>query len=324
MNTFKAEVNKFILALTSVGIVILLMFPVSLSANHFRYGTMSWSLVSDNGTHITIRLKMENGWTANHGDFSSASSSDYNGLWVPGYVGSIKNNYQTVYWGDGTNTQVDFKIKSRDTTTNDTISEMGEYASSVWTTGVTHTYPDNGTTEYVVYWGDNSRTATQNNNGFNWRNETKVTIGGAYDNNTSPVSAVPSVIQVQDNTTFAYDVISSDTTGDNLTYRWGTRTEFFNSFTGGGSSSNISGNYTEPTGMTLSSSGSITWDVRDSVLCSGCSQDDVNDADDLWVAVIMVEDRFDNGSVKSYIPIDFFFRTTAASNPPATLSGIPN
>ena len=139
MKTFKAEVNKIILALTSVGIVILLMFPVSLSADHFRYGTMSWSLVpgSDNGTHITIRLKMENGWTANHDDFDNASSTVYDGLWVPGYVGSIKNNYQTIYWGDGDNESVDFKIKSRDNSTNDTISEMGEYASSVWTTGVT-------------------------------------------------------------------------------------------------------------------------------------------------------------------------------------------
>ena len=41
MNTFKAEVNKIIFALTSVGLV-LLMLPASLSAGHFRYGTMSW------------------------------------------------------------------------------------------------------------------------------------------------------------------------------------------------------------------------------------------------------------------------------------------
>ena len=73
MKTFKAEVNKIILALTSVGIVILLMFPVSLSANHFRYGTMSWEIISDNGTHKTIRLKMEHGWTANHSAFNGAN-----------------------------------------------------------------------------------------------------------------------------------------------------------------------------------------------------------------------------------------------------------
>ena len=59
MNTIKGKVNKIILGLTSVGIVILLMFSASLSANHFRYGTMSWEPISDNGTHVTIRLKMD-------------------------------------------------------------------------------------------------------------------------------------------------------------------------------------------------------------------------------------------------------------------------
>ena len=340
MNTFKAEVNKIILALTSLGIVILLMFPVSLSANHFRYGTMSWELVSDNGTHITIRLKMQNGWTANHSHFLEDGTSPYD-TYVSGYIGSIKNDYITINWNDGTTSDVDIKILSRDNTTgtasttcgsstnqsldrckDSTISEMGEYVSSTWTTGVTHTYPDNGTTEYVVHWGDSARRPTENypSSSVEWRNETKVTIGGAYDNNTSPVSAVPPIVQVQDNTTFTYQVISSDTTGDNLAYRWGKLNEFFQT-DGSGSIAT----FTNPTGMTLSSNGLITWDVRDSVLCSGCSsQNDVNDAEDLWVLTMMVEDSFDNGSVKSYIPIDFFFRTTAASNPPATLSGIPN
>ena len=197
---------------------------------------------------------------------------------------------------------------------------MGDNSSSTWTTGLTHTYPDNGTTEYVIYWTSQARAAVENSNGSNaWRNETKVNIGGAYDNNTSPVSAVPPVIQVQDNTTFSYQVTSSDTTGDNLNYRWGQYNEFFET---DGSASTAT--FTVPTGMTLSSSGLITWDVRDSVLCaSGCSQTDVNDADDLWVAVIMVEDRFDNGTVKSYIPVDFFFKTTAASNDPPAITGIP-
>ena len=109
MNTFKAEVNKIILALTSVGIVILLMFPVSLSAHHYRYGTMSWEPVSDNGTHITIRLKMQNGWSANHThfrestDYSEESGSTWgNGVWVSGYIGSKKVDYYEIVWGDGT------------------------------------------------------------------------------------------------------------------------------------------------------------------------------------------------------------------------------
>lgn len=159
MHNTKAKVNKFNLALIVVGIVILLMLPSSLSANHFRYGTISWDLVDND----TIRLKMENGWTANHKDF--ISEDNYTGNWAGQHVGSIINDYITINWGGGSpSTQaVDIKILSRDNTTgtasNDcdeddnqalakckdgTISEMGEYASSTWTTGVTHNY-DNGT-----------------------------------------------------------------------------------------------------------------------------------------------------------------------------------
>ena len=186
---------------------------------------------------------------------------------------------------------------------------------------MTHTYPDNGTTEYVVHWGDSARRPVENYpaTDVEWRNETKVNIGGPYDNNTSPVSAVPPVIQVQDNTIFTYQVGATEANSDNLTYRWGKLNEFFQT-DGSGSTAT----FTKPTGMTLSSSGLIEWDVRDSVLCDGCSQDDENDVGDLWVAVIMVEDRHDNGSVKSYVPVDFFFKTREASNAPADFTQIPS
>ena len=287
MKIFKAEINKIILALTSVGLLILLMLPASLSANHFRYGTMSWEPISDNGTHVTIRLKMENGWTANHGSFSSTS------------VGTIKNNFIRIYWGDGSNKYVDIKILSRDEGTNDTISEMGDYTSSTWTSGATHTYSSDG--DYVVYWSGSAREGVRNSNGSTWRNETKVNIGGAYDNNTSPVSAVPPVVQVQDNKTFTYQVSATDANSDNLTYRWGTKAEFFGS----------SGSFVMPTGMTLSSVGLIEWNVLDNNSAISTVEDD------LWVSVIMVEDRHDNGTAKSYIPVDFFFKIASASNDPA-------
>ena len=100
MYNTKAKVNKFNLALIAVGIVILLMLPSSLYANHFRYGTMSWEPISDNGTHVTVRLKMENGWTANHSDWNSFTK------------GEFKTNYVTIYWGDGSNSGaiIDFKV----------------------------------------------------------------------------------------------------------------------------------------------------------------------------------------------------------------------
>ena len=128
-----------------------------------------------------------------------------------------------------------------------TISEMGVWDNStggeIWTLGLTHTYPDNGTIEYVVSWSSSSRASVENSNGSAWRNETKVNIGGPYDNNTSPVSAVPPVVQVQDNSTFTYQVSATDANSDNLTFRWGTKAEFFDTTS--------ADNFTEPTGMTL-------------------------------------------------------------------------
>jgi len=72
-----------------------------------------------------------------------------------------------------------------------------------------------------------------------------------------------------------------------------------------------------PTGMTLSPSGLIQWDVRDNN--SGLS----TTTDDLWNLVIMVEDRLDNGTAKSYIPIDFFFKVTAPSNAAPAFTEFP-
>ena len=65
MNSIKVIIKKQFLGLALVGIILMLL-PISLYGNHFRYGTMSWEPISDNGTHVTVRLKMQNGWTSNH------------------------------------------------------------------------------------------------------------------------------------------------------------------------------------------------------------------------------------------------------------------
>ena len=297
MKILEIEVDKIILVLISVGLLILLFFPASLSANHFRYGTMSWDLIDND----TISLKMENGWTSNHNGWNS-----YN-------VGDIQSNYFTITWGDGTDTGalVDLKILSRDNDSLNTLTSMGD-SSSGWEAGLTHDY-DNGT--HVIYWGSSARETVKNNNGNTWRNEAMVRIGGDYIGNVSPVSAVPPRVNVQDNRSFTYQVSATDANGDDLTYRWGTKAEFFGS----------SGSFLMPTGMTLSSTGLIEWDIRDSITCSGCSNNVVvdNDSNKLWGAVIMVEDRLDNGTAKSYIPIDFFFNVTSADNDAPNIIGLP-
>ena len=303
MNKLNSKIDRIILALVSVGLLLLLFFPASLSAGHFRYGTISWELVDDD----TITLKMQNGWTASHSCCSGSS------------VGGTKDDYQTINWGDSTNTLVDFKFISKDTDANNMITNMGD-SSSGWVTGVTHDF-ENGS--YVTYWGSSARQTVMNNgsNGTAWRNETMIRIGGDYIGNVSPVSAVPPIVNVQDNTSFTYQVSATDANGDNLNYRWGYIREFFT--TNGSGDDTV---FTMPTGMTLSSSGLIEWDIRDSITCAGCTNDDAVDdnTNKLWVAVIMVEDRLDNGTAKSYIPIDFFFQVTSADNDAPIIIGLPN
>ena len=179
MNTIKGKVNKIILGLTSVGLV-LLFFPASLSASHFRYGTMSWEEPWDNRT---IRLNMEIGWTVPH-------------TWggIPTTVGGINtasNSKIKIFWGDGTSDVVTYKVTAIDTNTNDAVSEMGDNSTGTWIAGALHTYPDNGTEEYVVYWagpGSGARLDSHNMGTGDWSHKTKINIGGTYSSNVSPVS----------------------------------------------------------------------------------------------------------------------------------------
>ncbi len=306
MNIVKAEVNKIIFALTSVGLV-LMMLPASLSAGHFRYATMSFEEPWDNRT---IRINMEIGWTVPH-------------TWggTPTTVGGINTNSNSkikIFWGDGESDVMTYKVTAIDTNTEDAVSEMGDNATGEWIAGALHTYPDNGTEEYVVYWGSGSRLGSHNMGTGDWSHKMKINIGGTYGSNVSPVSKVPPVVQVQDNTSdFRYQMVSTDANDDTLGYRWGTKAEFYSNVATGGAWTDASGSYYKPFGMTLSNSGLVTWDVRNSVIDNGT-------VGSLWVAVMMVEDLdSSSGDNKSYIPIDFFFKLSDAANPAPSFTEFP-
>ncbi|HIB94225.1 MAG TPA: hypothetical protein EYO60_08020, partial [Candidatus Lambdaproteobacteria bacterium] len=270
---------------------------------------MSWSL--DNST--TIRLKLEAGYVTSSASFL-------------GTVGDTitASNWVVIDWGDGNSETVTLRTTSIDPTAGSSLAEIGDNSTGTWRPGVAHTYADNGT--YVVVWKKNARVGSIKNipSSSNkwWRAETKVTIGGIHAGNVSPISAVPPVIKIQDNTSFTYQVSATDAnSGDNLHYRWGTYKEFIDN------TSNAT--YSKPTGMTLSTTGYIEWDVRDNVTCdasseySGCINDVSNDVNDIWSAFIMVEDNGSSGDNKSYIPIDFFFKMACAACAPPPFTDFP-
>ena len=234
MNSVKEKTFKLILGFTSLVILILLMLTANLYASHYRYGTMSWANPWDNGT---IRLKMQNAWR-----LSTQT------------VGTISNESGQIKWGDGSAETVQRKIISVDSTEGSYVTEIGSNSTGTWVAGVLKTYNDNGT--YIVSWTGGDRIAGIQNSNLSeadWRLETKVNIGGTFASNDSSVSAVPPIVQVQDNTTFNYQVVATDPDGDSMGYRWGTMKEFVDNTS--------TATYAPPTGITLSSSGLISWDV---------------------------------------------------------------
>lgn len=260
-------------------------------ANHFRAGTLSWEPVD--GEARTVLVKGQIGWTNNHGHIPTSVA-----------IGQVATGKLTLFFGDGQSVSAAVRVISRNATTNDVQTEIVSIKSgdSDYTVGIEHTYASDG--DYTVYWGSSARESAENLDGSAWRNETLVNIGGTYDGNTSPVSAVAAVVQVPDNTEFTYNLVGVDVDGDDLQFRYGTKTEFFGSG---------DGEATRPTGLTLGTDGAIAWDVRDGTLST--------DIGDRWQMTVMLEDLDESDQVKSKVPLDFVFLISDSSDAPPTISG---
>lgn len=247
------------------------LFSYAYTLNHFRYGTMSYTYL----TGRDVLIKLDNGWTNSHGFIPLATP-----------IGGVVSNAFTLTLGDGTTTSVNLRVTSRDATNNDVQTEAVTLSGATYITGIKHTYPTDG--NYTVFWSSSTRESATGQATGTWRTEMKVVIGNA---NSSPVVAVPAVVQVQDDTIFNYQLVAVDPNGDQLRFRLGTQQEFY-------ANSNNS-NVAIPTGMTMSSTGSIRWDVRNTVLTTSAGA--------RWQMTVMVEDLTSTGAVKSKVPIDFVF-----------------
>lgn len=249
--------------------------------NHFRYGTMSYTHLS--GREVLIKVDV--GWTNTHGHIPTNTA-----------IGGVVANKLTLYFGDGTSVNASMRVTSRDTTSNDVQTELVTSSGAGYITGYKKTYTSDG--NYTVYWGSGARETATGQTTSDWRNEMTVRVGGS-PTNSSPVVAVPPVVQVQDNTIFTYSLVAVDPNGDEVRFRWGTQDEFYDN----GSSSQI----TPPTGMTLSSTGALRWDVRNETISTSAGA--------RWQGTVMVEDLSATGAVKSKVPIDFVFIITNNAPP---------
>lgn len=259
------------------------------SANHFRAGTMSWSAVNGN----TISLNAGVGWTHSHGHIPDDAE-----------VGDVVEGAISIDFGDGHLHDGAMRVTSRNITSDDVQTELVSIkpGDSVYTTGVLHTYENPG--DYVAYWGSSAREGAINLDGDAWRNETLINIGGTYGGNSSPITAVSSVVQVPDNQVFEFQLVGVDSNGDDIRFRYGTQEEFFDN--------GIETAATPPTGLILDEDGSVTWDVTDEVLATNIG--------DRWQMTVMVEDLDEEGNVKSYVPLDFVLLISDSSDTPPTLT----
>ncbi len=277
-----------IIAFLSVFLCFVFLSP-SVYANHFRSGSMSWSSVDER----TVLINVNVGWTNSHSHIPSSAA-----------VGDVVANKLTLNFGDGQTEDVAVRVVSRNTVTNDVQTEAVSIkpGDSDYTAGILHTYATDG--DYIANWGSTAREDAINLDGAPWRNETLVNIGGAYAGNNSPIGAIPSVIQVQDNTVFTTSLIAVDVDGDPIRFRYGTMPEFYN--LGSGTAS-------KPAGLQLNEDGSIIWDVRDEAL--------MTEVGNRWQGTIMVEDLDEDGNVKSKIPLDFVFLISSSTDQPPSITG---
>jgi len=258
-------------------------------ANHFRAGTLSWSAVDSD----TIKLNAGVGWTNDHGHIPEDAA-----------VGDVVEDAIEIDFGDGQTHSGTLRVTSRNETSNDVQTELVSIkpGDSVYTTGVLHTYETPG--EYVAYWGSSAREDAINLDDSAWRNETLINVGGTYGGNSSPITAVSSVVQVPDNQVFEFQLVGVDSNGDDIRFRYGIQDEFFNN--------DVTATATPPTGLVLDDDGTVTWDVTDGTLAT--------DIGDRWQMTVMVEDLDDEGNVKSYVPLDFVLLISDSSDTPPTLT----
>lgn len=264
--------------------------------NHFRYGTMSWEPIAGSPNSVVIKGQVD--WTNDHGHIPLSTP-----------IGGVVANRLTLNFGDGTSESVAVRVLSRDAVTDDVLTEFvsdldGDGIIGASEVGIRHNYAATG--NYEVFWGSAAREAARGQNSSTWQQDMRIDLNQA--GNQSPVVATPAVVQVVDDTTFTYQIAASDPDGNPLRFRYGTQDEFYNN--------NVATEATRPTGLTLSASGLITWDVHNTVLSTATG--------DRWQVTIMAEDLDANGNVKSTVPVDFVLQIVQAGSQPPTFTQLPS
>lgn len=200
-----------------------LLSTFSLSASHFRYGSITWSKVT--GSTNQVKFVTTQSWR----------TSAFFGTQPA--IGSIVNT-GPMSFGDGGTANIALVVTS--------VNPAEDWFEGQYT--VNHTYPAPSGSAVVNYTANFSSccrisTLKDGNNDQAFVISTVVNVGNS---NNSPVSTMPAIIAMQQGISNTYTIPSFDPDNDNLTFSVATSAE--------------SGLVTvKPSGLTLSSAGVITW-----------------------------------------------------------------
>ncbi len=191
MKTF----TNFFKIQTILLVMIFALTSMTASASHFRYGTMSWEIISTGPGGTVVEFNITQSWR-NWGNF---------------VVGDVTTN-GTGYlkFGDGSQVYVQLNVTN--------VNVPGDFF--VGSATYTHTYT--GTTDVLAYFNGCCRISSleEGNADAAFRNETNVTLSNPSNN--SPVANTTPIFYVGVNQTTDIQLAAFDPDGDAISFAYST------------------------------------------------------------------------------------------------------
>jgi uncharacterized repeat protein (TIGR01451 family) len=286
------------------------------NASHFRYGHYFWSPLSGSGIEFTL----QNAWRRDANPCidpatqTAVACSAPDGLPAVGDVILESTGGTTFSTGDGSVIgsplgPLEYLVTAIDPSQNFLFGlALDPTSLPVVDTTITHTYPASG--DFLAFTDSCCRIGQLvNNSNGGYRVETLVNVGTG---NSSPVSALPPIVQCPINAVCSFLVPGSDPDGDPLQFRLSTSAE-----------ASSTGGFTQPgppfapnAASIDPSTGQYTWDTTGATLAAS--------GDTLYSTQVTIEDRDPvTGAAKSKVALDFIIKLTQVTGVPPQFDSPP-
>jgi hypothetical protein len=176
--------------------LVFLFFSTDSFATHFRYGTLTYEVVSESGSgstkQTTVKFTINQGWRSTFFFFGSPSGTVSTG---------------TLNFGDGGATSINLTVTA--------VNAAEDWFLGTFTT--THTYTGNVDVTAFMASGNRISTLQGGNADDLYRTEAVVTL--SKSNNDNPVSSLPAIVNVPINQIgYTFNLSAIDPNGDAISY----------------------------------------------------------------------------------------------------------